>query len=263
MTKQWVKYLQIAAISLNNRLAYGIDHLTSSFFLLLILFVFSQLWKTVLGEGQLAGLGMVQMLWYFAFTEAITLSTPGTHRTLSEEVKSGDIAYGLIRPFYYPSYYLALHWGEFVIRFATNILVGSVFTYFVMGRLEMQWTYFPLWALGISLAVSLNFLVLFSIALIAFWIEDNQPFFWIYSKMIFIFGGLFVPVEAYPAGLRQVSNLLPFRYGVSAPARLIVQFEWSLFWQMLMGQLIWILLMGALVICLFRKGVRKLHVHGG
>ena len=43
--------------------------------------------------------------------------------------------------------------------------------------------------------------------------------------MTFIFGGLFVPVEAYPEALRLISYILPLRYGVSAPARLAISFD--------------------------------------
>src|SRR5690606_40185397 len=104
------KYLRVAEISLTNRLAYLADHLVSSIFLILILFIFSQLWKTVLGtEGQIAGLDRTRMLWYMVFTEVIALSTPGTHSLVSEEVKSGDIAYKLVRPYSYILYYFSSH----------------------------------------------------------------------------------------------------------------------------------------------------------
>ena len=59
------KYLQVAEINLTNRVVYLADHFASSIFLLLILFIFSQLWRTVLGaSGTLAGLDSTGMLWY-------------------------------------------------------------------------------------------------------------------------------------------------------------------------------------------------------
>ena len=257
------KYLRIAEISLTNRVVYLADHFTSSMFLILILFIFSQLWKTVLGGGQIAGLNATGMLWYMVFTEVITLSTPATHRTVSNDVKSGDLAYKLSRPYSYILYYLAVHCGEFLVRLLTNLLVGAAFAYLTMGSLAVEWDKLGWMILGLALAVAINFLMNFSLALLAFWLEDNRPFFWIFNKLVFIFGGLFVPVEAYPAGLRFISYLLPLRYGVSAPARLIVNFENGFLWQMLGGQIVWALLLSLLVSALFRKGVRQVHVHGG
>ncbi|MGB4250640.1 MAG: ABC transporter permease, partial [Limnochordia bacterium] len=74
---------------------------------------------------------------------------------------------------------------------------------------------------------------------------------------------LFIPVEAYPQGLRLVSYLLPLRYSISGPALLVVNFDYAFLWQLLAGQLVWVLLLAALVTAMFRKGVRRVHVHGG
>jgi len=263
-TRALHKYLRVAEVSLTNRIVYVADHLASSLFLILILFIFSQLWRTVLGEGgEIAGLDSTHMLWYMLFTEVMTLSTPNSHRMVSEEVKSGDIAYKLVRPYSYILYYFAVHCGEFAIRCLTNLTIGAVFAYFVMGPLPVHWAQLLWAALSTCLAAAVNFLMSFSLALLAFWLEDNRPFFWIQNKMIFIFGGLFIPVEAYPAGLRLVSYLLPLRYGVSAPARLLVDFNLAMACQLLTGQIIWTALLGLLVWAMFRKGVRRVHVNGG
>jgi len=258
------KYFCIGEISLANRLVYLADHFASSLFLILILFIFSQLWKTVLGTGgTIAGLDSTRMLWYMVFTEVMVISTPATHRLVSDEVKNGDIAYKLTRPYSYILYYFAAHCGEFLARFVTNLAVGSAFAYLVMGPLTVYWAGMGWAALGLALAVAVNFLENFSLALLAFWLEDNRPFFWILSKLVFIFGGLFVPVEAYPEGLRQLSYLLPLRYGVSAPARLIVSFDYGFLRQMIVGQLIWVTALSLVTTAMFRKGVRRVHVHGG
>lgn len=257
------KYVKIAEVSLTNRLVYLSDHFASSLFLLLILFIFSQLWHTVLGGGEIMGYNHVQMLWYMVFTEVITLSTPRTHQAISQEVKSGDIAYKLTRPYYYPLYYFGSHCGEFVVRFITNLAIGGTFAYFVMGPLEIQWQYTGWWLLGLVMAVTINFLLYFALALLAFWFEDNTPFFWIHNKMMFIFGGLFVPVEVYPEGLQLVSYILPLRYGISAPARLAIDFDYDFLWQMLTGQVIWIVILSFTVAMVYQKGVSRLNVNGG
>lgn len=257
------KYLQIAEMGFTNRIVYFGDHLASSLFLILILFIFSQLWQTALGDGAIVGLKSSGMVWYVLFTEVIVLSTPATHRAVSEDVKSGDLAYKLVRPYSYPLYYFAVYCGEFLVRFVTNLAIGSFVTYLLMGAVALPWQNLGWIALGLCLAITLNFLLYFTLALLAFWLEDNSPFFWIFSKLVFIFGGLFVPVEAYPAGLRLVSYILPLRYGVSAPARLMVDFNYSFLGQMLAGQLIWILILGLVVSTMYRKGVRRVHVNGG
>ncbi|NLY52423.1 MAG: ABC transporter permease [Firmicutes bacterium] len=258
------KYLRVAEISWTNRVVYLADHFASSTFFILILFIFSQLWKTVLGKsGEVAGLDSTRMLWYMVFTEVIALSAPGLHNLVSEEVKSGDIAYKLVRPYSYILYYFAAYYGEFLVRFITNLIVGAVFAYLNEGPLAVEWAQAGWVVLGFSLAAAINFLVCFSLALLAFWLEDNRPFFWILNKMTFIFGGLFVPVEAYPEELRRISYLLPLRYSFSAPARLVVDFDYAFLQQMLAGQILWVTILAVLVTAAFRKGVRRVHVYGG
>ena len=66
-----------------------------------------------------------------SFTEVIVISTPALHRMVSEEVKSGDIAYKLVRPYSYILYYFAAHCGEFLVR-SSNLLVGAAFAMVIM-----------------------------------------------------------------------------------------------------------------------------------
>src|SRR5690606_4361810 len=118
----WRKYFKVAEISFTNRIVYLADHFASSIFLILILFIFSQLWKTVLGPSEeIAGLNSTAMLWYMLFTEMIALSTPRTHQLVSEDVKSGGLAYKLVRPCSYILYYFAVYGGGFIIRAVTNL----------------------------------------------------------------------------------------------------------------------------------------------
>ena len=71
-----------------------------------------------------------------------------------------------------------------------------------------------------------------------------------------------MPVEAYPAGLKAVSYLLPLLYGVSAPAQLVVDFHYPFLRQMLLvGCLGGPLSLAAAA--MFQKGVRRVHVNGG
>ena len=71
-----------------------------------------------------------------------------------------------------------------------------------------------------ALAFLLQFLIKMSLALLAFWVEDTGPFFWIYSKVLFTLGGLFVPIDIYPEWLRRVAVMMPFNYVLYQPARL-------------------------------------------
>ena len=116
-------------------------------------------------------------------------------------------------------------------------------------------------ALGLGVLVSFGLTA--SLALTAFWVEDNAPFFWIYSKINFVLGGLFLPVEVYPGFLRTLAEILPFRLIFSAPARLAVRFDPVLLIRTLIAQAVWAAYLLALAWLIYGKGVRKLNVNGG
>ena len=59
------------------------------------------------------------------------------------------------------------------------------------------------------------------IGLSAAWLSDPMPVQWIFSKSLFLFGGLMVPISLYPEWFQTVASLLPFKpmlYGVASPA---------------------------------------------
>jgi ABC-2 type transport system permease protein len=229
-----------------------------------VLLIFSALWRRALPEGHsLAGFNSFQMVWYLLITESITLARPRIESVITEDVKSGNIAYQLIRPYTYTSYHLAKATGEFLIRWPINLILGGVCASSLVGLPSLSWVAIPFVLVTSILGTAMNFLFTISLALTAFWLEENRPFFWIYSKMIFTLGGLFVPTEVYPSTLRSLAVWSPFQYMISAPARLFVRFDWAFCGQTLAGQFIWTTLLGLVVWVTYKLGVKKINVHGG
>ena len=73
------------------------------------------------------------------------------------------------------------------MRFITNLIVGAAFAY-LCGAPGCPLGPVGLGGAGLALATAVNFLMMFSPALLAFWLEESRPFFWIFQKMTFIFG---------------------------------------------------------------------------
>jgi ABC-2 type transport system permease protein len=109
----------------------------------------------------------------------------------------------------------------------------------------------------------LNFAIYALIGLAAFVTEDVTAFVWIVQKFAFVFGGLLIPLDFYPAWLQAVARALPFSAMVYAPARLFVDPTPAAFLDTLGIQLAWILALGLLTSLAYRKGVAILTVNGG
>ncbi|MEO3944023.1 ABC-2 family transporter protein [Gorillibacterium sp. CAU 1737] len=258
------KYTAIGKVTIKNQVAYIMDFLMRTSFLVIIIYVFMQLWgATYSGEGRtIAGYTFTQMIWYLIISESITLATPSLSGRIEEEVKSGDVGYRLIRPVHYIGYHYSAYLGEVYFRLGVNLLVG-----FVLGLVVLGFPSFGMGWLGL-LAVSLgsftvNFLLNLMIALCAFWIEETRGLEFVYRKLLFTIGGMMMPLDIFPPLLRRVSEWLPFQTVLYYPAKMAVALDASELPRMLATQLGWILLLGALALLLYGKGVKKLHVNGG
>jgi len=98
------KYVAAAALSAKNYLAYVSEMIFRSGFLVVILFVFVNLWTVTYsraGAEIIAGFDLRQMLWYLVFTESIVISRPRVHQKVEEDIRTGAVSYTLARPYNY------------------------------------------------------------------------------------------------------------------------------------------------------------------
>ena len=234
--------------------------------MVLFMGVFMALWSAafgVSGRAELAGYRLAQMVWYLAMTETITLSTSRAFVEISEAVKAGDLAYTLARPLSYPFYQVANSLGNSVPRFVLNLLTAAAVV--GLGMREVAGSPAGLAAfLGMAaLALVLDSLIAVLIGLSAFWIEEVMPAFWIYQKLLFTVGGLFLPLEMFPEGLRRAVAWLPFQFITYAPARAFVAFEPGFVLRAAAGQVAYIVALTALVVFVWAQAQRRMVIHGG
>lgn len=261
--KKWKKYRSILSISVQNNFAYFTNFLMGTGFFIFILFVMTQLWKSIYAHKALiAGFSLQQVVWYLIITETIVLSKSNFHHEINNSIKSGDLAYLLIRPFSFISYHLANSLGEILPKLAAHLLVGLGLGVLLTGQMVLN-GYFPLAVLTVLGGVVLNFMLYMAISLTAFWTEDNTAFFFIYSKLIFFLGGMMIPVDFFPGWISGLSKILPFGYVTYWPARLAVHFDWAIFAQVLFGQVVYIGLMVFIANWIFQRGVKQINVNGG
>jgi ABC-2 type transport system permease protein len=109
----------------------------------------------------------------------------------------------------------------------------------------------------------LNTLWLLLFGLLAFWVEEVAPFYWIYQKIVFVLGGMFFPIDFFPEGLRAVASHLPFAYTAYWPAVIMVRFDAGAFAAAVVGQALYIAALLAAALALFAVARRKVQAHGG
>lgn len=254
----------IAKVHLMNAIQYRAQLLARFCYYTLFIYVFLCLWRAIYQQGGVEGYSYVQLVWYLIMTEFVAFAcSSGIYGKMNEDVKSGSIAYLIGRPTHYVAYQFFGSIGQIAVNMAAFGVLALVLGLVFVGPLPtFQLVSVPFVLLSLLLSISLNFFFHMLIGLSAFVLEDNQAFYLIYQKLCFMLG-TFLPVEFLPAWLQTIARNLPFSYVSWAPAKLLVDFSFPLFWQILPAQVLWTAVLLGLTLLAYRGGVRRLAINGG
>ena len=261
------KYLFIFKAELMSTLQYIGNILMNSVSYFVIIFIFIYLWNYIYDDPSqlINGYSKGQMIWYVIITEILWKIFDGRKfcRRIINDIKTGNIAYNINRPYNYIGYCLSTHIGEGTVRGIIYIIIGIVLGKILLGSLPSLSIISVLIILLSSLfATIIDALFIILIGLFALYIEDSKPIYWIYSKLMLLLGIIF-PVEFFPRFLQKIIAISPIYVTCYGPAKLFVNFSIESAIQILIAQILYIMI--ALSICTFiySKGVRKLNVNGG
>lgn len=260
------KYLAIFKITLSNHLAYVVDFFMRALFLIVILFIFTQLWETTFhltGSLSIDGYTLKALMWYLVFTEAIYMAMPRVIDKVEQEVKNGDIAYFLNRPLSYIGYHYCGKISESIIRVGVNLIVGGALIYLLYGGLALTFHAAVSTLLLIVGAFTLQFLMTMGLSLCAFWIEEVRGYELVYTRFVMILGGMMVPLDIFPEWLETIARALPFQHIIYVPATFAVGTATEGLGSALLDQWVWIAIFLLVTFCIYYLGVKKLNVNGG
>jgi ABC-2 type transport system permease protein len=224
------------------------------------------LWSTVAEEGPIGGYGPAQFAAYFIVTLIVRLlSGAWVVWQMTEEIRSGTMGQRLLRPLHPFLNYSAENLAAFPIRL---MMLAPIFVFagLYIGRdgfthAVAQWplaivAIMSAWALGFAAQLLIGSLAMHwqsAVSLMDFWLG-----------MYFVFSGYLMPLDLFPAGLREVIVWLPFPYMVSLPVQTILgQIDTAATLRGISVQWAYIggfMLTSSLV---FRAGLRRYQVFGG
>lgn len=258
------KYTTIFAFASRDQLIYLPAFLARNLFFVIVMFIFYSLWRVVYhGTHAIAGFTMVQTLWYLTFTEAIEMSQTRIFGQISQEVKDGTVAYALSRPYAYPLYWVCRAMGENVVKIVPLVAEGLLLATVMVGPLPGYLRALPFGLITLLGGVLIGTVLQTIIGLLAFWFEEVMPFFWILQKLVFVIGGLFIPIDFFPGWFQGIARATPFAFAAYWPASTWVDFSWHRLAITAAGQLGYLAVFGVLAALLFRAAVRRLYVQGG
>ncbi len=261
------KYLFIIKTTFND----SIQYISSLFFrfigFAITMLVLVSLWSYIYGDPEsiIKGYTFGQMIWYLLLAEMITYGSGSKVATdeIRDNIKSGNIAYQINKPYNYIGYTISKYMADTLIRFIAftiiAIIIGLIFAGFIPSFNPLS----ILAAIPIFLlAVLITGMIRILISLSSFWVEDSKPFQQVYNKFVLMFG-IFFPLEMFPKIVGNIIRYTPI-YSISyGPAKLILNYSSSIFKNVLLAQIITIIIVTILLIIIYKKGVKKLNVNGG
>jgi ABC-2 type transport system permease protein len=230
-------------------------------FFAIILGVFSSLWRAVAEAGMPLAADPRTLVWYLAVTEWILLSAPQIHIEMQEAIRRGDVVYRLGLPVSYALAEFASGLGLLAARApvlgVTAFVCAFVFTRWIPSGLALLLVV----PFGLIAAALITALYL-AIGLLAFWLQDVSPIFWVWQKLLFVLGGLMLPLEIYPAFVRQAARFTPFPVVLAEPASFVLGSHVEP--RVLLFQLVlWFGIIAILASWMFRRAASALSVNGG
>ena len=255
------KYIYIFKATFMENLQYISSMILYFVNFLVMIFVFLNLWEYMYSDSSqiINGYTMKQTIWYVLFAEVLWFGT----REISKDIKSGNIAYNINKPYNYIFYIIAKHFGEIFLKTIVFFVLGTIIGIVFIGPIPtFNIIHLPIIIISFILAIFINSLIRMIISIISFWIEDSEPFHWIYDKFILIFGTLF-PIEMFPKFIRPIMECTPIFVVNYGPIKLIIDFTIEKCTQIIIAQILYLIIVISLILILYNKGVKKLNVNGG
>jgi ABC-2 type transport system permease protein len=257
----FTKYLAFARIAARRQLADPADLYGRAVLFAVILGVFSSLWRAVDETGSLAS-DPDTLVWYLAVTEWILLSAPQLHTEIAEDVRRGDVAVHLPRPVSYLGATLARGLGALAVRLPLLAFAAAACAFALTDDVPSSSALLRAFLFGVCASAVLTTSYV-ALGLLSFWLTDVTPIYWVWQKLLFVLGGLMLPLTFYPTWFRALAWWTPFPVLLGGPASFLLQAPLESAGWLAAELALW----GASIVlvstALFRRALVTLFVNGG
>lgn len=260
---KWPKYSMIFKLSIlhtirNYKLLIGL-----CIFEMTCLLIFAHIWKVAAAKVGAVELDASLLLWYIAFNEWILIAVPDIEMDMEHELKSGQLAYFLPRPISYLGAKFVEGLGALLVNMLALGAVGFAFSWIWTEALPLApFAFFLALVLGI-LGGILSLVFTMVIGISAFFVNEVEPWRWVWEKCLFMMGGLMLPLTVYPQWLQSIASWTPFPAILGGRSGLVFNFSFENVTWILFTLALWtgVGLLGLHI--LYRKGLKKLNIQGG
>jgi len=224
------------------------------------------LWTTVAREAPVGGFGQADFVAYF-LSNFIVRQLTGSWAAweMNFEIRNGTLSMRLLRPIEPVFSYAVENLTALPMRIVVAVPVAAVMLWAVgtshLPRDPLIWVLIVVATFSAWLT---TFLLNIAIGCLSFFMESSLKVMEIYFVVFMVFSGYLVPVKLFPSVLRNVVEVLPFRFQIGFPVELMINAHGRAEALMLLGrQWLYIGVLAVLSYVLWRRGLKRFAAYGG
>jgi len=227
--------------------------------------VYLFVWITAAGPGRIGNFARNDFIVYYLTLIVVNqLTYPVSNWTIGDGIRYGTFSAWLLRP-------VAPIYEAIATDLATKIVCMPFVAALVLGlgflmrpTLTLSASTLIFFLPALVLAQILRFMVAYVLALLTFWTNRTDALLQLNDALLFLLAGQVAPTSLLPASIRQLAQVLPYRYMLGFPieiltghlshAEIITGFGWQIGWVVAIlaaHQLVW------------QRGVRHYAAIGG
>jgi len=266
------KYSHVINVGIQNTLVYRVNFLFRAVFGLIPLLATILLWRAVYASNpdnpKVAGYTLAGMTSYYllaTIVDALTAVTDDDWQ-IAADIREGQISQFLVKPVDYLAYRLCLFAaGRFVY---STVAVVPVVVFLVLQRAYFVppagWSAFLLALCSTIMAALLNFLISYTMALLAFWVLEVSTFIFILFAFEYLAGGHLFPLDILPPAVAAALSYTPFPYQLYFPVSIYLgRVTDGELGRGLLVQAFWVVAAYVLARWVWKRGIRRYAAVGG
>lgn len=268
----WSKYGHVINVGIQNTLAYRMNFLFRAVFTLIPLLANILLWKTIFAgksaDESVGAYNLSQMVSYYLLILIVNSMTAVNEDDwqIAADIRNGVISQFLLKPMDYLTFRLSLFFANRLIYILVAAIPVGLFLLWQRNYWSAPVSMEALYLSVISLILTglLQFLISFTMALLAFWVLEVATFIFILYAFEYIAGGHLFPIDLLPNWLETLLYWTPFPYLLSFPVLIYLgRVDGPEMWNGLIVQGVWLVIAFIGARFVWSRGIRSYSAVGG
>lgn len=259
------KIRKLASASIQSNMMYRVNFIIGSISTFILFFVHYNLWNSIYKINRIqiiGGFTLADMIIYVAIARILSVlsNSLSIERKVSTEIKDGTLSVFLIKPINYLLYNLSSKLGNMLIQFCLSLLIYVILFITLLQKISSipDISTIILIIFTSFMGIIINSLIGYNFALTALWVEHVDILFVFKSMLITFVSGVLIPINFFPMFLRDILNLLPFKYLIAFPIDIYLKNVKGI--KIIHGigmQLLWIFFLLLISRFMWKKGIKQ------